>query len=263
MIMASIKDALNFKGKTAVITGGNKGLGVTIARRFAEAGANVVITYFSEEMKEDAERFAGTLENGENKALALKLDVRSREEIKAMVKAVEERLGTIDYLINNAGIYPHREFFEVDEAFWDAMMDANLKGAFFCTQEAARLMKKHQNGGAVVNIVSINAYRHLPDATVYCISKAGTDMMTKCLAVELAPYNIRVNGVAPGLLDDPNLDKNAPGWREAYERRAPLGRLVQPQDIADVCLFYCSELSSFVTGEVTAVDGGVLQAKAY
>ena len=143
MIMASIKDALNFKGKTAVITGGNKGLGVTIARRFAEAGANVVITYFSEEMKEDAERFAGTLENGENKALALKLDVRSREEIKAMVKAVEEQLGTIDYLINNAGIYPHKEFFEVDEAFWDAMMDANLKGAFFCTQEAARLMKKH------------------------------------------------------------------------------------------------------------------------
>ena len=143
------------------------------------------------------------------------------------------------------------------------MQASNLKGAFFCCQACAAQMVRQGRGGNIVNIISINGYRPLADSIAYGASKAGLAMTTRCLAVELGQYGIRVNGVAPGLMDGPTLDQNVPGWRERFCSRAPIARLGQPTDIADACIFYSSDLSSWITGEITMCDGGVMHAEAY
>lgn len=255
----SIKDILNFKGKTVIITGGSSGVGVGISKRFAETGANVVVTYF----RTSPEEVLGDIKATGAPVIAVKLDIRKREDCYNVVNEAVKEFGSVDMLINNAGIYPHQKFFECTEEEWDDMQNSNLRGAFFCSQAAAAQMVKQGNGGHIVNILSINAYRPLANATAYCASKAGLAMTTRCLAVELGQYGIRVNGVAPGLMDNPDLDKNVPGWRERYCARAPVARLGLHTDIADACIFYCSDLSSWITGEVTMCDGGVMLAAAY
>jgi len=258
-----IKDILDFRGKTAIITGSSAGIGVGIAKRFAETGANIVITYFSDDLKESAEAVVAEIEEMGTQAFAVKLDVRHSEESNRMVKEVVDKFGSVDILVNNAGIYPHQKFFECTEEEWDDMQASNLKGAFFCSQAAAKQMVVQGNGGSIVNIISINGYRPLADSTAYSASKAGLAMATRSMAVELGQYGIRVNGVAPGLMDAPGLDENVPGWRQRFESRAPVSRLGLPSDIADACIFYSSELSSWITGEITMVDGGIMHAEAY
>lgn len=258
-----IKEILNFTGRTAVITGGSQGVGVGISKRFAETGANVVVTYFTDDLRAPAERIVSEIEEIGAPAMAVKLDVRKRSDSYRMVDEVVERFGSVDILVNNAGIYPHQKFFECTEEEWDNMQDSNLKGAFFCCQATAAQMVKQGKGGNIVNIISINGYRPLADSTAYSASKAGLAMVTRSLAVELGQYGIRVNGVAPGLMDGPGLDENVPGWRERFCARAPIGRLGLHTDIADACIFYSSELSSWITGEITMCDGGVMHAEAY
>jgi NAD(P)-dependent dehydrogenase (short-subunit alcohol dehydrogenase family) len=259
----AIKEILNFSGKTVIITGGRSGMGPRIAERFAETKANIAITYFTEDPKAPVECVVKGLEELGIKAFAIKTDIRSAASSEAMISAVVERFGSVDILVNNAGIYPHHDVLTVNEEQWDNMHNSNLRGAFFCAQAAAKQMIKQGRGGAIVNIVSINAYRPMDNGLVYSASKAGLAMVTKCLGYELGKYRIRVNGVAPGLIDSPMLDANVPGWREAYSMRAPLGRIGQPSDIADACIFYASDLSRWITGEITTVDGGVMHAKAY
>lgn len=258
-----IKNILDFRGKTAIITGGSAGVGVGISKRFAETGANIVVTYFTDDLKPSAEIVVKEIEDLGASAMTVKLDVRFAEESKRMVEEVVTKFGSIDILVNNAGIYPHQKFFECTEKEWDDMQASNLKGAFFCCQAVAKQMVAQGNGGNIVNIISINGYRPLADSIAYSASKAGLAMTTKSLAVELGKYGIRVNGVAPGLMDGPDLDKNVPGWRQRFEDRAPVSRLGLHTDIADACIFYSSELSSWITGEITMVDGGVMHAEAY
>ncbi len=259
----ALKDMLDFTGKTAIITGSGSGMGVGIANRFSETGANVVFTYFREQSKKTAERCVAEIEAAGRKAMAVQFDVRNPEDSKRLVSEVVEHFGRIDMLVNNAGIYPHHDLLTVGEKEWDEMHDSNLKGAFFCSQAVANQMIAQKSGGSIVNIISINAYRPMINGLVYGASKAGLGMVTTCMAVELGKYGIRVNGVAPGLIDAPGLDENVPGWREAYSERAACGRIGTPTDIADACIFYCSELSSWITGEITMVDGGIMHAKAY
>ncbi|MDO4543840.1 MAG: SDR family NAD(P)-dependent oxidoreductase [Clostridia bacterium] len=257
-----ISKILDFSGKTAIITGGCSGMGVGLAKRFAETGANIVVTYFKSS-PEAVERVVREIEAVGAPVMAVKMDVRSAAESYRMVDEVVSRFGTVDFLINNAGIYPHQKVLECTEQEWDDMQNSNLKGAFFCSQACAAQMIKQGRGGSIVNIISINGYRPLADSVAYGASKAGLAMTTRCLAVELGKYGIRVNGVAPGLIDAPGLDENVPGWRERYERRAPAGRLGLHSDIADVCIFYCSDMSSWIAGEITMADGGVMHAEAY
>lgn len=259
----AIEKILDFTGKTAIITGGRAGLGSGIAKRFAQTGANVVITYHTEDPTCPASKVVEEIEKAGAKGMAIRTDVRDAQESREMIAKVVEQFGRVDMLVNNAGIYPHHDMLTVTEAEWDNMHNSNLRGAFFCSQAAANQMIRQGEGGYIVNITSINAYRPMINGSVYGASKAGLDMVTKCMAVELGKYGIRVNGVAPGLIDAPGLDENVPGWREKYSARAPLGRIGQHTDIADVCIFYCSELSSWITGEVTMADGGVLHAEAY
>lgn len=258
-----LKNILDFTGRTAIITGGSSGIGVGIAKRYAETGANVVITYFTDSLKEAAEKVVEEIHAIGAPAMAVKLDIRKPQESCRMVEEVVAAFGGVDILVNNAGIYPHQKVLECTEAEWDDMMDSNLKGAFFCCQACAKQMIRQGNGGNIVNIISINGYRPLADSVAYSASKAGLAMTTRSLAVELGKYGIRVNGVAPGLMDGPTLDENVPGWRERFCSRAPVARLGLPTDIADACIFYSSDLSAWITGEITMCDGGVMHAEAY
>ena len=258
-----IQKMLDFSGKTVIVTGGRAGLGSGIAKRFAETGANVVTTYRTEDPAHPAAEVVAEIEKRGAKGLAIRTDVRDAARSREMIAKAAEVFGRVDMLVNNAGIYPHHDLLTVGEAEWDDMHQSNLRGAFFCAQAAANQMIRQGTGGAIVNILSINAFRPMADGLVYGSSKAGLEMVTRCMAFELGKYGIRVNAVAPGLIDAPGLDQNVPGWRERYSDRAPLGRIAQHVDIADVCIFCCSELSAWVTGETILADGGVMLAEAY
>lgn len=242
-------------GQTALVTGGNQGIGWAIAEALAQNGARIAVNY------PDDSRYPDRLsELGEN-ALAVRGSVARLEEIDAMFAFLDERVGPIDILVNNAGIYPRAAVLDLDEATWDAVHDVNLKGTFFCAQAAARRMTEC-GSGRVINIASDAAL--IPDANGahYCASKAGVIALTKSLALALAPHGITVNAIAPGLTDTA---QPRYGYSEeeiaAYGReRVPLGRIAQPEDIARAAVFLASDLSNFVTGQTIFVNGGSLMA---
>ena len=165
-----LKNILDFTGRTAIITGGSSGIGVGIAKRYAETGANVVISYFTDSLKDAAEKVVEEIHAIGAPAMAVKLDVRKPQESCRMVEEVVAAFGSVDILVNNAGIYPHQKVLECTEAEWDDMMDSNLKGAFFCCQACAKQMIRQGNGGNIVNIISINGYRPLADSVAYSAS---------------------------------------------------------------------------------------------
>lgn len=253
-------DMVDYTGKTVIVTGAAQGSGAGIATRFAEAGANVVITYNRNEAAA-AEKVAEFKAMG-SRAAAYHLNQLETEKIGSVIAQIYSDYGRIDCLVNNAGIYPHQNIFDMTQKEWDDMMNSNARGAFFVSQSVAKVMKE-QGGGAIVNISSINALNPSDTLVHYGASKAAVEMMTRGLAHVLGRYGIRVNCIAPGLIDSPNLDKNVPGWRESYSKRAPLGRIATPSDMGNVCIFLGSELASFVTGQIISVDGGVLLAPSY
>lgn len=254
-------EALNYKGKTVIVTGAAQGAGSGMAKRFAEAGANVAITYNSN--KDAAMEKVKEFKSLGVDAEAFHLDQRNTAEIDVVIQSIADRFGSIDCLVNNAGIYPHQTTFGMTEQDWDDMQNSNTRGVFFVCQSVAKVMKEQKTGGAIVNISSINATNPSDTLIHYGVSKAAVEMMTKCLAHDLGKYGIRVNCIAPGLVDAPRLDEFVPGWRESYSERAPLGRIVTPEDLGNVCVFLGSQLAGFVTGQIIAVDGGVLLAPAY
>lgn len=252
--------AVDYTGKTVIITGAAQGSGAGIARRFAEAGANVVITYNTN--AEAARKKVAEFEALGVKAAAYQMNQLRTADIDRVVGQIAADFGRIDCVVNNAGIYPHQTALDMTEKEWDDMLSSNTRGVFFVCQSVAKVMKR-QGGGAIVNISSINASNPSDTLIHYGASKAAVEMITKGLAHAFGPYGIRVNCIAPGLIDAPNLDKNVPGWRESYSARAPLGRIATPSDMGNVCIFLGSELAGFVTGQVIAVDGGVLLAPCY
>lgn len=256
----SVCSAVDYSGKTVLITGAAQGSGAGIAKRFAEAGADVVITYNRNEAAAQ-EKVAEFTKMG-SKAAAYHLNQLDTEKIDAVIRQIYKDYGKIDCLVNNAGIYPHQDVMDMTEQEWNDMMNSNARGVFFVSQSVAKVMKE-QGGGAIVNISSINATNPSDTLIHYGASKAAVEMLTRGLAHSLGKYGIRVNCIAPGLIDAPNLDKNVPGWRESYSSRAPLGRIATPADMGNVCIFLGSELAGFVTGQIIAVDGGVLLAPSY
>lgn len=251
---------IDFSGKTALITGGGKGAGAAIARQFARAGANVAVTYCSSAA--GAERVVHELRALGVQAEAFHLDQSDTGSIPDVLRQVTARFGRLDCLVNNAGIYPAKPVADITEADWDAMLDCNTKGVFFLCREAADWMSSH-GGGAIVNISSINAVNPAGRLVHYGISKAAVEMMTRCLAQEFGPMGVRVNCVAPGLIWAEGQEKTIPGWRESYCQRAPLGRLVEAEDIGNACVFLSSPLAAAVTGQTLTVDCGVLLAPCF
>ena len=244
---------IDLTGKTAMVTGGNQGIGWAIANVLARHGARLVVNY------PDDTRYPDRLyELGEN-ALAVRGNVARLEEIDSMFAFLDECVGPIDILVNNAGIYPRAAVLDLDEATWDAVLDVNLKGTFFCAQAAARRMVA-QGSGRIINIASDSAVIPAANGAHYCASKAGVVALTKSLALGLAPRGILVNAIAPGLTDTA---QPRYGMTEveiaAYARESiPMGRIAMPEDIARAALFLASDLAAFVTGQTIFVNGGSL-----
>lgn len=259
--MTNVHEMLNYKGKTVLVTGGASGMGVGIAKRFAEAGANVYFTYNSHGDKAEGVR-QELLQLGV-KAECGPLDQGDPESCRKAIDDAFEKMGQVDFLVNNGGLHGGTPSMDLDQATWDRVLNCNLRGVFFCSQFFAKKLMEKDKPGAIVNISSINSVNPLDGALHYGASKAGVNMVTRCLAKDLGPHNIRVNAIAPGLMDSPFLDVNVPGWRERFIDRAPLGKPGQPADIGNIALFLTSEMASWITGQVIVADGGVTLAAAY
>jgi NAD(P)-dependent dehydrogenase (short-subunit alcohol dehydrogenase family) len=261
MSIPAPKELLDFTGKTVVVTGAGKGIGAGIAERFAEAGASVVVNYRASAA--EAETVVQAIEKRGGKALAVKADVTRREEVERLLEASIKALGVVDALVNNAGSYPLASLLEMSEEEWQAVLDANLRSVFLCTQAAARQMVQQGRGGAIVNIATIEAQNPAASHSHYIAAKAGVVMHTRAAAQELGRHGIRVNAVSPGLIWREGLEKDWPDGVERYQRAVPLGRLGRPEDVADACLFLASPAARWITGTNLVVDGGVLTRTVY
>ena len=244
----------SLQGKVAVVTGGSRGIGQAIALGIARAGADVVVT--SRKLP-DLEKVAEEIKGLGRKSLAVAAHVGRMEEIDNLVSKVKEEFGRIDILVNNAATNPAMDSaLDVSERAWDSIMNLNLKGLFFLSQAVARVMKE-QGGGRIVNIASVAGIT--PDILpVYSISKAGVIMVTKVMASEWAKYNIRVNTVAPGMTRTRFSEAlwSNPDILQGAMFRTPMGRIAEPEEMVGAVIYLASDASSYVTGQVIAVDGG-------
>lgn len=252
---------LDLSGKVALVTGAGSGIGAGIARRLAEAGARVMVHYLHSAA--GAQSVAAQIQSGGGVAATVAADLTDTPSVERVVAATVETLGGLDILINNAGIYPLASVLEMSSTEWDLVVDANLKSVFLCTQAAARRMIASGTGGAIVNLSSIEAENPAPSHSHYNAAKAGVLMFTRAAAGELGRYGIRVNAVAPGLIWKEGLDQSWPEGVARFQATAPLGRLGQPDDVADACLFLASPAARWITGASLTVDGGVLTQQIY
>jgi NAD(P)-dependent dehydrogenase (short-subunit alcohol dehydrogenase family) len=249
---------LNFEGKTALVTGGAKGIGAAIVKQFLQYGAKVIIA----DASPDGEQLAGQWRSQGKQAVYVQCDVSRADDVKDAVAAAEEQFGSLDIVVNNAGIFPRASLLQTDEAFWDRVMDINLKGVYLMCKAAVPLMIR-QGGGCIVNIGSLHASTGGEELFAYAISKAGVVTLTRNLAQALAKHNIRVNCVHPGwvvsdgereLMRAKGEDDN---WPEQHASKMPLGRLQTVDDIAASVLFLSSGQAGQITGQMLTVDGGL------
>ena len=248
------------RGKIAIITGGAKGIGLAIAKRFLEDGARVVIADIDEKAGDAAEKELSAL--GEIRFVAT--DVAERLDVHNLVAATLDAFDDINILVNNAGIVHSADFLDIEEADFDRVMRVNLKGAFLCGQIVARhfveRVKEGAKPGVIVNMSSINDTFAIANQVPYSISKGGVSQLTKVMALSLAPYGIRANAIGPGSIMTDLLSAVA-NDKEAKKRilsRTPLGRIGEPSEIASVAAFLASDDASYITGQTIYADGGRL-----
>ena len=247
---------LDFTNKVTIVTGSGSGLGTGIAKRFAQAGSAVVINYRSS--KSGAKSVVDKIVSEGSKAIAIQADVTKKEEIESMIAQTVDAFGQIDVLINNSGIYPRSFLVDMDETEWDAVINANLRSVFLCTQAVAKQMIAQGQGGAIVNISSIEGENPAPMHSHYNAAKGGVLMHTMAAAGELGKHNIRVNAVSPGLIWREGIEEAWPDGVERWQKAAPLTRLGMYDDVADACLFLTSPGARWITGANLRVDGGVM-----
>ena len=240
--------------KTVIVTGGSKGIGKDIALTFAKLKANVVISGRDNQVLEETLK---ELKNYNNRCMAVQGDLSIIENIKNLIETTAKEFGTIDILINNAGVNIAKPALEVTEADWDTVLDLNLKSVFFTSQAAAKYMSKQKNG-KIINIASQMAFVGYYNRAAYCSSKGGLVQLTKALAVEWAKLGINVNAVAPTFIETELTAKmfQDEAFKKDVENRILLKGLSQPKDISGAVLYLASDLANFVTGETLKVDGG-------
>jgi 3-oxoacyl-[acyl-carrier protein] reductase len=240
--------------RSVLVTGANSGIGKEIARRLARAGYDVAINYQLDAPA--AVSLAGSLAEYGGRAIAVHADVASSRETEEMFRAVLGEFGQLDALVNNAGVQVWKPLLEVQDAEWDRVISTNLRGCFLCTQRAAQHMKERRSG-AIVNIGSGCNKVPFPNLSSYTASKGGIEMFTKAAALELGPFGIRVNCVAPGAIDTERTRAELPDFAGSWARLTPLGRIGTPEDVAEAVEFLLSERASFVSAQTLAVDGGL------
>lgn len=242
----------------ALVTGGGRSIGKTVSALLHSKGYAVAVTDYDEP---EAQAVAQQLAPNGDTARAYRMDVSSVEDIRRVFEQVERDLGTPVALVNNAGIYPNMPALDIDEALWDRVLSTNLKGSFFCTQALARRLTTAKMRGVVVNVASTAAFSARPGASPYSASKAGVVMLTKSLAQEFGELGIRINAVAPGLVEvRPGMVTEA--YRDQFVTHVPVGRVGQPSDIANVVAFLLSDEADYVNGECIVVDGGFLTGRS-
>ena len=245
---------MNFKGKTVLITGASRGIGRECALEFARQGASNIIIGYNKSEAPALELEAILKEQGVN-ALALQADIRSKTEVNLMFRRAQAAFGPIHILVNNAGISGFSLFTDITEEMWDEMMDTNIKGMYLCCKEALPDMISEKDG-AIVNISSIWGQVGASCEVHYSASKAAVIGLTKALAKELGPSNVRVNCVAPGVIQTDMLAVVDPEIQKELAEETPLMKLGTPSDIAKSVCFLCSPAASFITGQVLGVNGG-------
>ncbi len=257
--MKTTKDLFNLEGKVAIVTGGRRGMGRTHCLTLADAGARVVVSDID---KEDCEKVVEEIREKGGEAMAVECDISKKEEVDSMIEKVKEEFEGIDILVNNAGIVSFNNFFDLTEEEWRRVIDINLTGYFFCSKAAGEVMKNNGEG-VIINIGSVAMGQSgigFPNALPYVASKGGIAGMTEALALDLAPYNIRVNTIAPGIIETPMIDpvKEDKEGMKALVSRMPMKRMGRPEEISSVVLFLASDASSYMTGSIINVDGGWL-----
>jgi glucose 1-dehydrogenase len=251
---------MSLKGKVAIVTGGNSGIGMAIVLELAQQGANIVIDYISHPNATEAlEKQVVAL--GDN-AIGVDADVSKVADLEKLVSAAVAQFGRVDIMVNNAGIETRTSVLDTSEAQYDKVLAVNLKSAFFGTQVAAKQMVKQGQGGRIINITSVHEDWPMPGNTAYCLSKGGVRMLTRTAGVELAPHNILVVGVGPGAVATPiNLSTmNDPVLLKKLDAAIPLGRMAKPEEIASVVGFLAGEGASYLTATTIFADGGIMQS---
>lgn len=240
--------------KIALVTGASRGIGREIALTLAGYGATVVVNYNGS--KEKAQEVVQEIKDNGGNAIALQASVSKSEEVEAMIKEVMEQFGRIDILVNNAGITKDNLVMKMSNEDFDAVIDTNLKGTFYCMKQVYRIMLK-QKSGRIINISSVTGVMGNAGQVNYAASKAGVIGMTKSLARELASRGITVNAVAPGFIETEMTEVLSDKVKEAVEGQIPLKRMGQVKDVAEAVAFLASDKASYMTGQVLHVDGGM------
>lgn len=251
---------MSLNGKVAIVTGGNSGIGKSIALALARAGANLVIDYVVHpEATEALEREIVALGDA---AIGVAADVSRIDELQKLMDAAVAKFGRVDVMVNNAGVETRTSVLDTTEAQYDRVLSINLKSAFFGTQIAAKQMIKQGGGGRIINITSVHEDWPMPGNTAYCLAKGGMRMLTRTAGVELAPHGILVVGVGPGAVATPiNLaTMNDPALMAKLNAAIPLGRMAQPEEIANVVVFLASDGASYLTATTIFADGGIMQS---
>lgn len=247
------------KGKVAIVTGGNSGIGKAIALGLARVGASIVIDYIAHpEATEALEREIAALGDV---AIGVDADVSKVADLQGLVETAVAKFGRVDIMVNNAGVETRTSVLNTTESDFDKVLSINLKSAFFGTQVAARQMIKQGGGGRIINITSVHEDWPMPGNTAYCLAKGGMRMLTRTAGVELAPHGITVVGVGPGAVATPiNLSTmNDPALLAKLNAAIPLGRMAEPEEIANVVVFLAGDGASYLTATTIFADGGIMQ----
>jgi len=248
---------MKLDGKVAIVTGGSRGIGRGIALRFAKEGANVVVNFVTN--KDAAGEVVKKITKLGREAIAFRGDVSVASDVRKLVKTTIDKFGKVDILVNNAGFSNPSPFLELTENRWDRVVNVNLKGIFLCSKAVVTEMIKRHQSGRIINITSISGSLPSKRLAHYCAAKAGANMLTKAMAVELAPHKINVNAIAPGVIKTEMSEKNIlrnKSLCSSYERLIPLGLLGEVNDVAFAAIFLASDDSSYITGHILTVDGG-------
>jgi glucose 1-dehydrogenase len=251
---------MTLHGKVAVVTGGNTGIGKAVVMGLAKEGANIVIDYIA---NEEAELLVEADVKGlGDKVIGVKADVSKVDDLRTLITTAVSTFGRIDIMVNNAGIETRTSVLDTTEEQYAAVMDINLKSAFFGTQLAATQMIAQGGGGRIINMTSVHEDWPMPGNTAYCLSKGGMRMLTRTAGVELAPHNILVVGVGPGAVDTP-INKATvadPKALAILDAAIPMGRLAEPEEIASIVAFLAGDGASYLTATTIFADGGLMQS---